>query len=171
MVEGAAYTGIDFSLPAFNASISGTIRSTATGELLDAMVQLYLGDTAIATRSGSSYTFSGVAAGTYRIKVSAPGHIAEWFGNACDPCGAHGTAVIVASGDTRAGIDFSLEAAVAELPAVVTKHPRPDHHRRRGAARRWHRGADGVSCDPTTRTRSTALPPGTYVVRASDHVI
>ena len=43
VVEGAVTTGIDFSLPAFNASISGTIRSTATGGLLDATIESVLG--------------------------------------------------------------------------------------------------------------------------------
>src|SRR5687768_6518346 len=85
-------------------TISGTI-ATATSVTSSATLYDSTGRTLVdgATADGS-YSFTGLAPGTYYVKVSAPGYVTELFDNI--PCVAQdcvptdGTPIVVTSGAT-----------------------------------------------------------------------
>ena len=116
VVGTAPVTAIDFNLSARTGEISGHVRSAADGLPLVATVFLTVGDELFprqttTTAAEGFYRFDQLAADAYRIRVEAAGYVAEWFANACAPCGDRGTAIVVAEGASVGGVGFALDPA------------------------------------------------------------
>jgi 5-hydroxyisourate hydrolase-like protein (transthyretin family) len=120
---GATVPGRDFVL-AYGSSISGTVRSSATGNPIDddAEIQLYgLSGTSrillmsTGVNNSGVFTFSGLAAGTYYLAAAVFNHRNEAWDNIpcvgfnCSAAIALATPIPVAAASVVTGRDFSLE--------------------------------------------------------------
>jgi len=132
VTAGATNGGRDFALTTGGA-ISGVVTEAGgaplqgVGVVAVARIGGRLQSELAGTDSNGAYTISGLVAGTYRLYTSDfRGFVNEIFGDlacfaACDPLVAvsQGTPVVVATGATTAGRNFSL-AAGAQLSGIVT---------------------------------------------------
>ncbi len=124
--------GIDFELESFGA-LTGTVTDDATGDPVSGL-RVELWDAAGAylwsrtTNASGSYTFAGLAAGTYYATTdNFNGYLDEMYDDlpcvngapsGCDP--DKGTPIVVVLGATTTGIDFALIATDTGLTGVVT---------------------------------------------------
>lgn len=174
--EGATVSGIDARLDEY-ASLSGAVWQ-ADGATPLAGVWVHLMSGAEVERSGrtgtdGAYGFSRVLPGSYTVRtapVASIGFLGEWYDNG----GLHvpgqntpppeATAVLLGSGENRAGIDFTLDPA-GRITGTVTGGGAPLAEGRMKAKNNTY----GLTCEGATGESGayelTGLLPGAYTLK------
>ena len=112
---GATTTGIDFSFDAAPAAaaLSGTVMQDGSSTPLGGVpVRAYAGDLLVAsgTTNGLGRSSVTVPAGAYRVRtdVTPANYVDEWQDGRCVGCAGTSPVVVVGSGATIGGLNFSL---------------------------------------------------------------
>jgi len=182
IAPGVHYTGVSVWLSDASIGISGTITgwpfdATAGVALSDAQVALFMqGDTSVpvatvAAGPGGTYAFTGIEAGTYLIRASAPGYVTRWAYYATSA--AEATPFALAAGD-HIEVDLALEDASTSLGGTVyaTAYPSGEQITLAGVTVKvFPAAATNGPPTATTQTGGTGnyqfagLPAGSYKVQ------
>ncbi|MBV9494714.1 MAG: carboxypeptidase regulatory-like domain-containing protein [Acidobacteria bacterium] len=130
VAAGVTSTGIDFHLTNNGGSISGTVTDAVTNAPIpNATVRIYgtsgaLASSAVSDGAGHYTSFAGLAAGTYYATATIFGYGSELYdgiscASGCNP--TTGTAIVVPSGGSKTGVDFSLTSSFARISGKVTR--------------------------------------------------
>ncbi|MBE7558748.1 carboxypeptidase regulatory-like domain-containing protein [bacterium] len=170
VVTGQATAGVDFVLIT-ESSISGHVRKGIGDPVTSGTVRAYRSDGTFVTSTSLSaqgaYTLRGLAAGSYRVRVSASGYLDHYWQYSATLAGA--TDIVVPTATALTGYDFILLSGGTLSGTVKNENGDPYPSGTVYLAQTWSPLSDLRSTSLTSSGEFTfsAVWPDTYYVYTS----